>query len=484
MDLALPVINLKSIYPQLILVVFACIIVLLPLFIKPVKREVLAIISILGLVLAAVSVVNSWGQNLSGFNMMILADNFSLAFSIVFLVGAFLTILLSLNKVENEYLNYGDFYSILLFATIGMIMMVSSTNLLVIFLGLEILSISLYVLAGIRKMRVDSIEASLKYFLLGAFATGFFLYGIALLYGATGSIDLVGIGKHIEANGFNGVLMFTGAVLILIGFSFKAAFVPFHMWTPDVYQGAPTPVTAFMSSGVKGAALAVLLRFVLATTFLSQADWTTALWIIAVLTMTVGNVVAIAQNNIKRMLAYSSIAHAGYLLVGVLAGNELGQTSIIFYLLVYTIMNLGAFGVISYMGNSNRQENLNIEDYRGLGFKYPFAGLAMAIFMFSLAGIPPTGGFVGKFYLFNAAIQAGYIWLVIFGVLNSVISAYYYLRIVVNMYMRDQEKEISVPKASMGLSFVLLVTMIAILQLGIMPAQIFAIFRQAVIGIP
>ena len=483
MDLVLPIINIKSIYPQIILVIFACIVVLLPLFMKNVKREILAVISIAGLVLAFISILNLWGQNLTGFNDMIRADNFSLAFSIVFLVGAMLAILLSLNKVEDEYLHYGDFYSILLFATLGMVIMASSTNLLVIFLGLEILSISLYVLAGFRKMRVDSVEASLKYFLLGAFATGFFLYGIALLYGATGSIDLIGIGKFVQINGFDGVLMSSGAVLLFIGFSFKAAFVPFHMWTPDVYQGAPTPVTAFMSSGAKGAALAVLLRLVL-TTILSNTDWMIAIWIMAVLTMTVGNVVAIAQNNIKRMLAYSSIAHAGYLLVGVLAGSDLGQTSILFYLLVYTVMNLGAFGVISYIGYSNRQENLSLEDYRGIGFKYPFVGLAMAVFMFSLAGIPPTGGFVGKFYLFNAAIQSGYIWLVIFGVMNSVISAYYYLRVVVNMYMRDPEKEISVPRASLGLSFAILVTMIAVLHMGMLPAQIFNVFRQAVLAMP
>jgi NADH-quinone oxidoreductase subunit N len=333
-------------------------------------------------------------------------------------------------------------------------------------------------------MRIDSVEASLKYFLLGAFATGFFLYGIALLYGATGSTDLNEIANFIQTNGFSGVFMFAGAALILIGFSFKAAFVPFHMWTPDVYQGAPTPVTAFMSSGAKGAALAVLLRFVLAVTPLSNVDWTIVLWIMAVLTMTIGNVVAIAQNNIKRMLAYSSIAHAGYLLVGVLAGNELGQSSIMFYLLVYTMMNLGAFGVISYLGYSNKQENLNIDDYKGLGYKYPFAGLAMAVFMFSLAGIPPTGGFVGKFYLFNSAIQAGYIWLVIFGVMNSVISAYYYLRVVINMYMRESDKEILVAKASLGLSFALLLAMIAVIQMGVMPTKYFEVFRQAVIAIP
>ena len=484
MDLSLPVINLKSIYPQLILVLFASVVVLWPLFVKNVKREVLAITSIVGIVLALFSVSNLWGLNAIGFNNMVLADNFSLAFSLIFLVGALLAILLSLNKVEDEYLHYGDFYAILLFATVGMIMMASSTNLLVIFIGLEILSISLYVLAGIRKMRVDSVEASLKYFLLGAFATGFFLYGIALLYGSTGSIDLIAIGQYIQTNGFSGVMMFAGAAMILIGFSFKAAFVPFHMWTPDVYQGAPTPVTAFMSSGAKGAALAVLVRFFLSVNPLSQSDWMAALWIMAVLTMTVGNVVAISQNNIKRMLAYSSIAHAGYLLVGVIAGNELGQSSIMYYLLAYTMMNLGAFGVISYLGYSNKQENLKIDDYKGIGYKYPFAGLAMAVFMFSLAGIPPTGGFVGKFQLFNSAIQAGYIWLVIFGVMNSVISAYYYLRVIVNMYMRDPEKEVSVPKASLGLSFAILVTMIAIIQMGVMPTTYFDIFRQAVLAVP
>ncbi|HHM24197.1 MAG TPA: NADH-quinone oxidoreductase subunit N, partial [Bacteroidetes bacterium] len=369
------------------------------------------------------------------------------------------------------------------FAVTGMMFMVSSTNLLVIFLGLEILSLSLYVMAGIRKMRIDSVEASLKYFLLGAFATGFFLYGVALVYGATASVDLVDVARYIQTNGFHGLMLVSGTLFLIIGFSFKAAFVPFHMWTPDVYQGAPTPVTAFMSSGAKGAALAALLRVLVTGIPLGKTEWGIILWIIAALTMTLGNVVAIVQNNVKRMLAYSSIAHAGYLLVGVLAANALGQASVIFYLVVYTFMNLGAFGVVSYFGSSNRHEHLNIEDYRGLGYKYPFAALAMAVFMFSLAGVPPTGGFVGKFYLFNAAVQAGYVWLVIIGVLNSVISAYYYLRVVVNLYMREPEQEVVVPKAHVGLSLALLVAVLAVLQTGVMPSRLFALFQHSVLHI-
>ncbi|MCH8125258.1 NADH-quinone oxidoreductase subunit N [candidate division KSB1 bacterium] len=484
MEFTSPNIEMSSIYPQIVLTVFACILLLVPLFLNKIKRETLAIIAIAGIIIALWAVINLWDKNVSGFNGTVIADNFSLAFTIVFLVGALLSILLSLNKVENEYLNYGDFYGLLLLSTVGMIMMVSTSNLLVVFLGLEILSIALYILTGIRKMRMDSVEASLKYFLLGAFSTGFFLYGIALVYGATGTLDMVEIGAYIQTQGFNGILLVSGVILLMIGFSFKAAFVPFHMWTPDVYQGAPTPVTAFMSSGAKGAAIAPLIRIIIAGLPLSDSEWISILWVVAVLTMSVGNIVAISQNNIKRMLAYSSIAHAGYLLIGVIAGSDSGQSSVLFYLLVYTFMNLGAFGVISYMGYSNKQENLNVEDYRGLGYRHPFAALAMAIFMFSLAGIPPTGGFVGKFYIFSAAIQSGYVWLVIIGVLNSVISVYYYLRVVINLYMRDAEREIKVPKASLGLSFAILLAMLAVLQMGIMPSGLFEFFQESILVLP
>lgn len=480
----MPTIQMSSIYPQIVLTIFGCILLIAPLFSKKIKREALAIVGIIGILVALWSVISIWDQSVSGFNGTVLADNFALAFTIVFLVGALLSILLTLNKVEDEYLNYGDFYGLILLATVGMTMMVSTTHLLVVFLGLEILSIALYVLAGIRKMRIDSVEVSLKYFLLGAFATGFFLYGIALVYGATGTLDLVEIGKFIQTNGFSGLLLVAGVIMLIIGFSFKAAFVPFHMWTPDVYQGAPTPATAFMSSGAKGAAIAPLIRIVVAGLPLTETDWLNILWVVAVLTMSVGNIVAIAQDNIKRMLAYSSIAHAGYLLVAVIAGNDMGQSAVLFYLLVYTFMNLGAFGIISYMGFSNKQENLNIEDYRGLGYKYPFAGLAMAIFMFSLAGIPPTGGFVGKFYIFNAAIQAGYVWLVIIGVLNSVISVYYYLRVVINLYMRDAEREVFVPKANLGLIFAIILAIVGVLQMGIMPSGLFEFFQGSILAAP
>jgi len=481
MEFTIPVINLQVIYPHIVLVLFASAVLLLPQFFHTMKRELLAVIAVLGIVIAFFFLMNDWNSSQTAFNGMVRLDNYAIAFSIIFLLGGLMAVLLSLNHVEEEYLSYGDFYGLILFALVGMMLMASSTNLLVIFLGLELLSLSLYVLAGIRKMRADSVEASLKYFLLGAFATGFFLYGVALIYGATGSIDLQDVARYIANNGFTGVMLVAGSLLLIIGFSFKAAFVPFHMWTPDVYQGAPTPATAFMSSGAKGAALAALLRVVVTGVPISRGDWEVILWLIAALTMTVGNVVAIAQSNVKRMLAYSSIAHAGYLLIGVLAGSSLGQAGILFYLVVYTFMNLGAFGVISYFGASNKRENLNLEDYRGLGYKYPFASLAMAVFMFSLAGVPPTGGFVGKFYLFNAGIQAGYTWLVIIGVLNSVISAYYYLRVVVNMYMREPEHEVSVPRANLGLSLALLVAMLAVLQTGIMPSRLFTLFQHSVL---
>jgi len=340
-----------------------------------------------------------------------------------------------------------------------------------IFLGLETLSIALYILAGFLREQLRSNESALKYLLLGAFATGFLLYGIALVYGATGSTNLRQIAAVVATGNLNNPVWLTiGAGLLIVGFAFKVASVPFHMWTPDVYEGAPTSVTAFMIAGTKAAAFAGFLRVLMTALPALAPDWSRVLWLLAVLTMTVGNVVAIAQTSIKRMLAYSSIAHAGYLLVALVAASTLGSGSILFYLVAYTFMNLGAFAVVIALARQDG-ERTSLEEYAGLGWKYPFLGAAMALFMFSLAGIPPTAGFMGKFYIFNAAIQANYVGLAIIGVLNSVVSVYYYLRVTVIMYMGQGEEAPAASRLAPALGLAVLIAILGTLELGLFPAR-------------
>jgi NADH-quinone oxidoreductase subunit N len=334
------------------------------------------------------------------------------------------------------------------------------------------MSISLYVLAGFKREDLRSNEASLKYFLMGAFATGFLLYGIVMIYGSTRSTNLEDIIKNIAYDGGNAnLLLWAGVGLLLVGLGFKIASVPFHMWVPDVYEGAPTPITAFISAGPKAAGFAALLRVFLFSFVTIKMDWTTVIWIMAALTMTTGNIVAIAQSNIKRMLAYSSIAHAGYVLVALVAGESFGVSSALFYLLAYTFMNIGAFTVVIALGRKN-EENTNLDDYSGLGTRHPYLAILMMLFMISLAGFPPTAGFMAKFYVFSSAVKSGYIGLVIIGVLNSLVSVYYYLRIVVIMFMRPplpEAKPISLP---LGSILVLLISTWGVLQMGIFPQSL------------
>jgi NADH-quinone oxidoreductase subunit N len=324
-----------------------------------------------------------------------------------------------------------------------------------LFLGLEVMSIAVYVLAGLFREDPRSNEASLKYLILGAFSSAFLLFGMAFLYGAAGgTLYLDQLPGALMGHTFMRPLTLLAMALLLVGFGFKVASAPFHMWTPDVYEGAPTSVTAFMAVGVKAAAFAAFARVFFLAFLAMKLDWTMLLWVLAVATMTVGNVTAIVQTNIKRMLAYSSIAHAGYLLVALVAANQLGAVSLLYYLLAYTLMNLGAFGVVILVGRK-KDSYLSIYDYSGLGFQHPALAASMALFMFALAGIPPTAGFVGKFYIFSAAVQAGYIWLAIIGVMNSLVSVFYYLRITVLMYMRPAEADLGPVTFSPGPTAVL-----------------------------
>ena len=400
-----------------------------------------AILSLLTLLAGGASVFRVRDADRSLFSGMFVHDAFTVFFTLLFCTIGALSVLLSWNYAKRTRINQGEYYVLLLCATLGMILMAATNDLITVFLGLELMSLALYILVGFRRARLESNEAALKYFLLGAFASGFLLYGIALVYGTTGSTNLAAIGRFLaESPMAHNPLFVTGVLLLLTGFAFKVSAVPFHMWTPDAYEGAPTSITAFMSAGAKAAGFAALLRVMLHVLGGSQEQWAPLLSVIAALTMTVGNVTALLQSNVKRMLAYSSIAHAGYLLVAVVAGGKDGASAALFYLAVYSIMNLGAFGILTLLGRE-QEERVLLSDLAGLGFRQPLLGIAMTLFMLSLGGIPPTAGFMGKVYLFGVALRAGLVPLVIVGVLNSVVSVFYYLRVTVALYMEEPQGE-------------------------------------------
>jgi NADH-quinone oxidoreductase subunit N len=404
------------------------------------------------------------------FSGTIVLDGFGVFLSAVVLVGTLLTLLLTVGYCRRHDVNLAEYYHLILMAAVGMLFMVQANNLIMIFAGLELMSVAVYVLTGFRRTRLRSIEAALKYFVLGAFSTGFFLYGIALVYGATGTLDLGGI-RDAVAMPPAGPVLLAGVGLLVVGFGFKVALVPFHMWSPDAYEGAPAPVTGFMATGVKAAGFAAFLR-VLMSTFDGLADqWIPALWVLAVLTMFVGNIAAIRQDDIKRMLAYSSIAHAGYLVVALVAHSELGTAALLYYLAAYTLMTLGAFGVVIVLGEKGTENTSIARDYAGIAWRHPLLAAAMALFMFSLTGIPPTAGFVGKFAILSAAVRAGHVPLAILLVLASVISAYYYLKVVVSMYMWSSDREPIRSRVPAMAAIALLVAVAGVLGLGIFPGS-------------
>lgn len=475
-------VNFAAIMPEVILSVVAMALLLINVFVPSEQKAYLAYLSLAGIVVTFFSVVSGWGAPQAGFNNSVLQDNFALFFKGTFLVSAFLTILITDQYLKREDCNWGEVYPLMLFATVGMMLMASGTDLMTIFLGLEVLSVSLYVLAGFNRLNLKSNEAGLKYFLLGAFSTGFLLYGMALTYGATGTTRVAAIASYVSQNGMvlANPMLLAGMLLMAVGFSFKIAAAPFHMWTPDVYEGAPTPMTAFMSVGPKAAGFAAFLRVFVVAFPAFKADWSDLLWVLAVLTMTVGNITALYQTNIKRMLAYSSIAHAGYVLVGFTAGNAVGNAGVLFYMLSYAFMNIGAFAIIILVGKKG-EENNNISDYAGFGFKHPLLGMCMTIFLFSLAGIPPAAGFIGKFYLFSGAIQAGYVWLAIIGVLNSAASVYFYLRVMVFMYMKDPTEEFEWLSVSPSVALCLALSVAGVLIPGIVPGALLELAQKAIL---
>jgi len=439
--------DLISILPLIILVGWASIILLLDAFVGKRVKGLTASLAALGLLVVLVISFLDLGGSPGAFNGMIIQDGFSKYLQILFAGSGLIAVALAYPYLERMGIKRGEFYPLLLFSISGMILMAQAADLIVVFLALELLSIPLYILAGIARPDPASEEAALKYFLLGAFAGGFVVYGVALSFGATGTTSLAGIVASIAEGTADMTLLLVGSGLILIGLGFKVALVPFHMWTPDVYQGAPTPLTAFMAVGAKAAGFAALLRIFLAALPVLSDDLVPVFWVLSALTMFTGNLIAIAQSNIKRMLAYSSIAHAGYILMalvtfgqGSLSTDVVGAS--LFYLFGYAVTNFGAWAVVIALEKKEGQ-GLNLEDYYGLSKKYPLQAAAMLVFMLSFIGVPPTLGFVGKFYLFRTVVAGGYIWLAIIGVLTSLLSAYYYLRVVVNMYMRDGDPDIN-----------------------------------------
>jgi len=399
----------------------------------------LGLVALMTVLAAFVLTLFTLGQNSLAFGGALAVDDYSGFFELVILAATAVTIGMSLDYAADEGLAGAEYYALILFAALGMMLMAAAGDLIIIFLGLETMSIAVYALVGFMRRDPRSNEAALKYFLLGAFSTGFLLYGIALVYGATGTIRLDPVRAAISGGMASNPLLLMGLGMMLIGFGFKVAAVPFHMWTPDAYEGAPTPITAFMAVGVKLAAFAGFLRIFLVHLGPLSAQWSDVLWVIAVLTMTVGNVVALVQANIKRMLAYSAIAHAGYVIVGMAAASShQAGGAILYYLLGYSFTNLGAFAVVVALERHGEVRD-RITDFRGLARTHPALAAAMALFMLSLAGVPPLAGFVGKFYLFSAALNAGLVWLVIIAAINSAISVYYYTRVIVEMYAREGE---------------------------------------------
>ena len=428
-------------------------------------------LAIIGLVGAAASSILLWNRNATSFGV-VTADNFSIFVNLVIITVGILTVIISSQTVDRDRIPSGEYYATLLFAIVGMMLMAQATDLLLLFLALETMSIALYVLTGLRRDQVQSTEAAFKYFLLGAFASSFLLYGVAFIYGVTGSTSLDRVGTMIAAQSMSGnPMILLGVGLMLVGFAFKVAAVPFHMWSPDVYEGAPAVVTGFMSTGVKAAAIAAFARVFLTALEPMITDWAPVLWAIAAATMVVGTVVGVAQTSLKRMLAYSSIAHAGYMLLGILAGNDVGKAAILFYLAAYALTNLGAFGIIALLGSRDRA-NDDLRDYAGLWHSHPALATLMTMFLLSLGGFPPTAGFIGKWYVFSAAVGAGYYGLATIGVLSSVVSVFFYLRIVVMMYMSERDAR-PVPAPVTGLAMAGLVASLAgVLYLGVLPARV------------
>ncbi len=460
------------ILPELVLTGGALLLLVADVLLPRRSGHALAWITLLVLGATAAALVPFVNTHVEISHGLLAVDRFALFFKIIFLMSAGLTVLMSVRYLETEGASPGEYYFLILCATLGMMIMAGGIDLISIFIGLETMAVSFYILVGYIKPSQRSNEAAVKYFLLGAFSLGILLYGMSIMYGLSGTTNL-----RVMATLFVGQehdpRLILAVIFVVAGVGFKIGAVPFHMWAPDVYEGAPTPITAFLSVGSKAAAFAMLLRIFLEGLPSMSADWRILFEVLAIVTMTAGNIAALTQTNVKRMLAYSSIAHAGYILIGVVAGTARGVSATLIYLFIYLFMQLGAFTVIAVLRRRDVAGE-ELKDFSGLSFRNPMAAFAMLLFMLSLGGIPPTAGFFGKFWLFSAAIESGYVWLAVIGVLNSAISLYYYVRIVVFMYLQSETIG-SEPTVTAPLALVLGIAIVATIVLGVYPRLLFEV---------
>jgi NADH-quinone oxidoreductase subunit N len=484
-----PDLSYIRILPELVLSVWGIAVMLIePMLPARGSRKWLGVFSFIGTLAAIAASIYQSSYPGSGWFGMIRVDEFSIFFHVLICAISGVVILASFEYLEAQQIRGGEYYGLILFGTVGMVLMSSAVELVLIFIALEISSISTYILAGFRRRVATSAESSIKYFLLGSFATAFFLYGVALMFGATGSTSIYTIASALQSSavatpqGVNAAvshgLAYVAVALMFVGIGFKVASAPFHVWTPDVYEGAPAPVVALMSTGPKAAAFAVLLRILFGAALGTGNAWFWLVWVSAALSMTLGNIGALLQNNVKRMLAYSSIAHAGYLLVAFAAviapaARDVGISAAIFYAASYAAMNVGAFAVVSHFARAG-ERYVNIEDYAGLGRRSPVLAITLTIFLLSLIGIPATGGFFAKFYVFNAALKSDLVWLTVIGLINSAVAAYYYLRLMVVMYMYEPQagEEKLQLKSAPGLTAALVITAVITIWLGVKPGNV------------
>jgi NADH-quinone oxidoreductase subunit N len=484
--------QLDAIIPMLCVTLAGLVVLLAEAFRGRNERMPIGGLAIIGLLGAGAATILLWDSGAEDAFGVVTADKFGLFVNLVLITVGLLTVIFSSQTIERDKLPAGEYYAIMLFAIVGMMLMGQATDLLVIFLALETMSIAVYILTGMRRDQQQSTEAAFKYFLLGAFASSFFLYGIAFLYGVTGTTNIDAMSTKIAAQSMSGnPMILLGMGLLIVGFAFKIAAVPFHMWSPDAYEGAPTVVTGFMSTGVKAAAVAAFVRVFLKGLDPLILDWAPVLWWIAAATMIVGTVVGVAQTSVKRMLAYSSIAHGGYILAGLIAGNEAGKAAILFYLAAYALTNMGAFGVIALLGTRERA-NDDLRDYAGLWHSHPGLATMMTFFLLSLGGFPPTAGFIAKWYVFSALIGAtetgsldtaaatGGYTLAIIGLLSSVVSVFFYLRIVVMMYMTDRDARPVPPPVPAIAMAGLIISLIGVLYLGVLPSRLIDLAQASI----
>ncbi len=474
--------DIIAIVPVLIVVLSGCAVLLAEAFRRPTDWMPVGWLGVIGTVGGIVTSVSLWDRNAVGFGVVIV-DNYSVFFNITICAIGLLTILISTGTAERDQLPTGEYYALMLFSLAGMMLMGSTRDLLVIFLALEIMSLGVYVMTALKRSSAAGAEAAFKYFVLGAFSSAFFLYGIAFAYAVAGTTMLDELGLRVASAALDpGMLVILAMGLLLVGFAFKVSAVPFHMWTPDAYQGAPTLVTGFMSTGIKAAAFAAFVRVFLSAFEPLRLDWLPVLSAIAGLSMLLGTIVGVAQTSVKRMLAYSSIAHAGYLLVGLAAANTAGKAAILFYLVAYAVTNLGAFGVLAALSTPDRPHD-DVRDFAGLGTERPGLAALLTVFLLSLGGFPPTVGFVAKWYIFNAAVQENLIALAVLGVLTSVISVFFYLRIVVQMYMTDETAPARRPAVPAVALAGIVIALVMVLYLGVLPGRLLSIAKDSVASI-